>query len=72
MFHVLWRSLDWKALGTLSYFKITGLEIVEVPAFADYFEFNIKWSILKRAKAYMAGLETCNLYLAEKLCILNR
>ena len=34
-------------------------------------EFNIKWSTLKRAKAYTTGSKTCNLCLAEKLFISN-
>ena len=33
--------------------------------------YDIKWSILKRAKAYVAGLRDCNLCQAEKLCIVN-
>ena len=33
--------------------------------------YRIKWSVLKRARAYSAGTKTCNLCLCEKLCILN-
>ena len=33
--------------------------------------YRIKWSVLKRARAYSAGTKTCNLCLWEKLCILN-
>ena len=33
--------------------------------------YDIKWSILKRAKAYVACSRDCNLCRAEKLCIVN-
>ena len=33
--------------------------------------FSIKWSILKRARAYRSGAKKCNLCLAEKMLILN-
>ena len=33
--------------------------------------YRIKWSVLKRARAYSAGTKTCNLCLCEKLCILS-
>ena len=34
-------------------------------------EFSIEWSILKYANPYKSGRKTCNLCLAEKICILN-
>ena len=33
--------------------------------------YSIKWSIVKRARAYTSGAKHCNLCLAEKLCILK-
>ena len=33
--------------------------------------FNIHWSIVKRAKAYKGSTRRCNLCLTEKLCILS-
>ena len=33
--------------------------------------YRIKWSVLKRARAYSEGTKTCNLCLYEKLCILS-
>ena len=35
---------------------------------ADY---SIKWSIIKQARAYRGGSKLCNLYLAEKIRILD-
>ena len=34
-------------------------------------DFFIKWSVLKRASAYKGSATQCNLYLAEKFCILT-
>ena len=34
-------------------------------------DYSIKWSILKRAKSYTAAAKQRDLYLAEKLCIIN-
>jgi hypothetical protein len=34
-------------------------------------QYNIKWSILKRAHAYTAGAARCNLCLEEKVCLLE-
>ena len=34
-------------------------------------QYNIKWSILKRARAYTAGAARCNLCLEEKVCLLE-
>ena len=34
-------------------------------------QFTIKWSIVKRTKAYKSGQKQCSLCLAEKMCILN-
>ena len=34
-------------------------------------DFNIKWSVLKRVTPRAAGRKTCNLCLAEKLCIIE-
>ena len=35
------------------------------------FNYFIKWSIIKRARAYTSEAKQCNLCLAEKLCILK-
>ncbi len=32
---------------------------------------SIKWSVIKHAKAYVAGSRKCDLCQAEKLCIIN-
>ena len=34
-------------------------------------DFHIKWSILKRVRAYTAGAKNCHLCLEEKLCLLK-
>jgi hypothetical protein len=34
-------------------------------------QYNIKWSILKRARTYMAGAAICNLCLEKKVCLLE-
>jgi hypothetical protein len=34
-------------------------------------QYNIKWSILKHARAYTAGAARCNLCLEEKVCLLE-
>ena len=34
-------------------------------------QYNIKWNILKRARAYTAGAARCNLCLEEKVCLLE-
>ena len=36
-----------------------------------YVNYGIKWSILKRVNAYVAGSKNCNLIQAAKLCIVN-
>ena len=34
-------------------------------------DYDLTWSILKRAASYTGGSKRCNLYLEEKLCILK-
>ena len=44
---------------------------LNVPRFSAETEYNINWSILKRARAYTAGAARCNLCLEEKVCLLE-
>jgi hypothetical protein len=44
---------------------------LNVPRFSAETEYNINWSILKRARAYTAGAARCNLCLEESVCLLE-
>jgi hypothetical protein len=44
---------------------------LNVPRFSAETEYNINWSILKRARAYTAGAARCNLCLEENVYLLE-